>query len=163
MLRISKITDYGVVLCTHLAAAEGGGARNVRDLAADTRIPQPTAAKVLKRLGRAGLVESQRGAHGGYRLARAPERVTIAELIAALEGPIAVTECSTEETAGVCDFEGSCEVQINWQQINSAVEGALSSITLADMTKPSAPRLVSLARSAGEAERLRQAGDRPSG
>lgn len=163
MLRISKITDYGVVLCTHLATAEDGGARNVRDLAADTRIPQPTAAKVLKRLARAGVVESQRGAHGGYRLARAPERVTIAELIAALEGPIAVTECSTEETAGVCDFEGSCEVQINWQQINSAVEGALSSITLADMTKPSAPRLVGLARSADEAEQLRRAEDRPSG
>lgn len=155
MLRISKITDYGIVLCTHLAAADEGDARNVRDLAADSGIPQPTAAKVLKRLARGGFVESQRGAHGGYRLSRPARRVTIAELIAALEGPIAVTECSTEQTAGICDYEGQCEVQVNWQQINSAVEAALSSITLADMAKPSPPPLVSISRSAEEAERRR--------
>lgn len=156
MLRISKLTDYGVVLSTELAL-RAGEALAVRDLATTTGIPEPTAAKVLKVLVRAGVLESVRGARGGYRLRRDPRVVSVAEVIEALEGPIAVTECSTDETAGSCAHEGACGVQANWQRINAAVQHALAQISLADMTRPAFAGLVSLARSSAEAERLRAA------
>jgi FeS assembly SUF system regulator len=155
MLRISKMTDYAVVLATHLAAAEGPHA--ARDLALQTQIPEPTASKVLKKLARAGVVVSQRGAKGGYALARPPQRIGIHEVIEALEGPIAVTECSDETTESFCEYETNCGVRANWQRINLAVQNALSQITLADMAVPGTPELVSLLRSSKEAERLRAA------
>ena len=132
MLRISKLTDYGVVLATHLAALDG--ARSVRVLAEETGVPQPTTAKVLKRLGQAGLVTSTRGAHGGYALARPADAISIGEVITALEGPIAVTEC-TDDTTDACAHEPSCGVRGNWQKINEAVQTALAGISLADMTR----------------------------
>ena len=90
MLRISKMTDYAVVLATHLAAVEGPHA--ARDLALHTQIPEPTASKVLKKLARAGVVVSQPGAKGGYALARPAAQVGIHEVIEAIEGPIAVKQ-----------------------------------------------------------------------
>ena len=144
MLRISKLTDYAVVIATHLAACPQ--AHNVRDLALETRIPQPTVSKVLKRLARHGLVVSQRGVHGGYRLARAADAINVAEVIAALEGPIAVTECSNHVLRG-CEYEGGCGVQAHWQRINTAVHDALSGITLADMARPDVRGLVSITSS----------------
>ena len=159
MLRISKMTDYAVVLATHLAAVEGAHA--ARDLAVQTQIPEPTASKVLKKLARAGLVSSQRGATGGYALARRAEQIGVNEVIEAIEGPIAVTECSDESTDSSCEYETSCGVRANWQRINLAVQRALSEITLADMGYPGATELVSIARSAKEAERRRTAA--PSG
>jgi FeS assembly SUF system regulator len=155
MLRISKIADYGIVLTTRMARVAGGHPRAVRDLAAETGIPQPTASKVLKGLARQGLVESHRGAHGGYRLARTAEQISVADVISALEGPIAVTECTSSVESGQCDHEGVCEVQVSWQQINAAVRGALASVTLADMAHDDGTTLVPIARSAEEAERLR--------
>jgi FeS assembly SUF system regulator len=155
MLRISKMTDYAVVLATHLAAAEGPHA--ARDLAVQTQIPEPTASKVLKKLARAGVVISQRGAKGGYALARSPEHVGVNEVIEAIEGPIAVTECSDDTTDSSCEYETSCGVRANWQRINVAVHRALSEITLADMAFPGASGLVSIARSSTEAERMRAA------
>ncbi len=146
MLRISKLTDYGVVLATHLAAWPDGRTLAVRDLAKCTGIPQPTASKVLKLLGRAGIVEAQRGAHGGYRLTRAPEDITIAEVISAVEGPIGVTECATEVSA--CEFEPKCDVRTNWQRINQAVQHALEGIRLSDMILPNRPELVRIGRAA---------------
>jgi FeS assembly SUF system regulator len=160
MLRISKLTDYGVVLATHMAQAESAEPRTVRELAAETHIPQPTVGKVLKLLARGGVVESQRGARGGYRLARAPASTTIAEVIEALEGPIAVTECTSDDGTESCAHEGVCEVQGNWQRINDAVHTALSAITLAAMGTPGAA-LVPLALSAGEARRHRRAQPAP--
>jgi len=153
MLRISKMTDYAVVLATHMAAAEGPHA--ARDLALHTQIPEPTASKVLKKLARAGVVTSQRGAKGGYALARAPQQIGIHEVIEAIEGPIAVTECSDESNESFCEYETSCGVRANWQRINSAVQSALSEITLAEMAIPGTAELVSLVRSGTEADRLR--------
>ncbi len=146
MLRISKLTDYAVVLATELSAGVEERAQGVRELALRTGIPQPTASKVLKKLARAGIVASQRGVHGGYLLARPAEAITVAEIIAALEGPIAVTECSTDETAGACDYEGACGTQANWQRINLAVQRALEDISLAEMAGPQAQELVQLGR-----------------
>lgn len=147
------MTDYAVVLATHLAAAEGPHA--ARDLALHTQIPEPTASKVLKKLARAGVVASQRGAKGGYALARPAERIGIHEVIEAIEGPIAVTECSDDTSDSSCEYETSCGVRANWQRINLAVQQALSEITLAEMAVPGTAELVSLARSGHEANRLR--------
>lgn len=149
------MTDYAVMLASHLAAAEGPHA--ARDLALQTQIPEPTASKVLKKLARAGVVVSQRGAKGGYALARPPQRIGIHEVIEALEGPIAVTECSDETTESACEYETNCGVRANWQRINLAVQSALSQITLADMAVPGTTELVSLLRSSKEAERSRAA------
>ncbi len=141
MLRISKMTDYGVVLATHLAGLDGP--RSVRALAGETGIPQPTAAKVLKALGAADLVVSTRGALGGYALARSAGAITIGEVITALEGPIAVTECTDDLSETACMHETNCGVRANWQKINEAVESALSHISLADMAR-STLRLVTI-------------------
>ncbi|MDH4282067.1 MAG: SUF system Fe-S cluster assembly regulator [Myxococcales bacterium] len=156
MLRISKMTDYAVVLATQLAAAEGPHA--ARDLAAQTQIPEPTASKVLKKLTRAGVVTSHRGVKGGYALARPPQHIGVNEVIEAIEGPIAVTECSDETADSICEYETNCGVRANWQRINLAVQAALSTITLADMALPGATELVLLARSSKEAERARNLG-----
>jgi FeS assembly SUF system regulator len=155
MLRISKMTDYAVMLATHLAAAEGPHA--ARDLAVQTQIPEPTASKVLKKLARAGVVISQRGAKGGYALARPAEQIGVNEVIEAIEGPIAVTECSDDTTDSSCEYETNCGVRANWQRINVAVHRALSEITLADMGFPGTAELVSIARSSKEAEQMRAA------
>lgn len=156
MLRISKLADYAIVLSTHLGSRAGAIA--VSDLALGTGIPQPTVSKVLKALARAGLVASQRGAHGGYRLARPAVEITVADIIGALEGPISVTECADDSPEHSCEREPSCGVRANWQRINAAVQGALEGITLSDMAEPEMPTLVRLTRSAHEAERLRGEG-----
>lgn len=150
------MTDYAVVLATHLATAAGPHA--ARDLAVQTQIPEPTASKVLKKLARTGVVISQRGAKGGYALARSPEEIGVNEVIEAIEGPIAVTECSDETTDSLCEYETNCGVRANWQRINVAVHKALSEITLADMAFPGTAELVSIARSSQEAERMRATG-----
>jgi len=156
MLRISRMTDYAVVLATHLAATKRPHA--ARDLSVQTQIPEPTASKVLKQLSRAGVVASRRGTRGGYALARPAAEISIHEVIQAIEGPIAVTECSDETTDSLCEYETNCGARANWQRINVAVHQALSQITLADMAFPSADTLITIALSSKEAERARLSG-----
>jgi len=139
VLRIAKLTDYATVLLTTMAA-EHDTQFSAADLAARSRVEAPTTAKVLKSLANAGLVESRRGAGGGYRLARAPAAITIADVVAAMEGPIGMTECAVEE--GSCNHEGYCGVQANWRRISVAIEAALRAVTLADMLpKPALRRI----------------------
>ena len=159
MLRISRMTDYAVVLATYMAATKGPHA--ARDLAVQTQIPEPTTSKVLKQLSRAGVVASRRGAKGGYTLARPGYEIGIHEVIQAIEGPIAVTECSDETTDSLCEYETNCGARANWQRINVAVHEALSQITLTDMAFPSADALITIARSGDEAERARLSGSPP--
>jgi len=132
MLRVSKLTDYATVVMTCLAA--GDGVMSAQALAERARLELPTVSKLLKQLAQAGLVASTRGINGGYRLARAPERITIADVVTAMEGPIGMTECSAH--AGACGHEPHCGVRVNWQRINHAIAGALASVTLADMLHP---------------------------
>lgn len=155
MLRISRLTDYAVVLATELGRHEVPVA--VSDLSARTDIPAPTASKVLKTLAKAGVVVSARGATGGYRLASSAARMPIVRVIEAIEGPIAVTECADAETT--CEHGRSCDVRANWQRINRAVHDALAAITIADMTSPTIDggKLVPLLRSARDAEIHRSA------
>ncbi len=140
MMRITKQTDYGIVLLTHMA---GGSDRryNAPDLAAEARLPLPMVSKILKLLTREGVLLSHRGVKGGYSLARPSTTISMAEIIAALEGPIAITECVDGD--GDCVFQSLCPVRSNWHRINEAVLIALQGITLAEMAVPLSP-LVSL-------------------
>lgn len=140
------MADYGVVLATRLATLSGEELRSVTALAGETGIPQPTVGKILKLLGREGLLASTRGAQGGYRLSRRPEDVNVADVIAALEGPIGVTECGIQEEHQDCDLSLQCDVRGNWRLINRAILTALEGISLAEMAAPAAPVLVALGR-----------------
>lgn len=137
MLRMSRLTDYGVVLLAHLAASEPGTTHNARQLAGEARLPAPVVSKILKALTHAGLLVSYRGTKGGYGLAREPERISVAEIVAALEGPIAVTECSIGP--GSCDHEVSCVVRSPWMRINQAISEVLDRVTLAELVQPHGP------------------------
>lgn len=133
MLKLSKLSDYATVLATAMAA-DPSRTHAATELAALAHVSAPTAAKLLKLLAKGGLVESVRGAHGGYRLSRAPEAITVADVIAAVEGPIAVTECSENHSG--CSIEASCSTRANWRLINRAIRGALEAVTLAQMAVP---------------------------
>jgi FeS assembly SUF system regulator len=137
VLRITRQTDYGVILLTHLAERPGR-VYNASEMAAETGLPVPMAGKVLKTLARAGVLASQRGARGGYSLARPPEAITMAEVITALEGPIALTECIAQGP-GECGQESACRTRGNWHHINAAVYHALAHISLAEMARPAPP------------------------
>ena len=119
-------------------AARPGSLVQAPDMALVTGLPVPTVAKTLKRLVQAGLVESQRGTKGGYALMRDAADIPVTEIITAVDGPIALTDCIVEED-GVCEIEALCPTRTNWKQINDAVVGALRNITLADMTPQMAP------------------------
>jgi len=133
MLRPSKLADYATVIMTGLAR-DPARLRNAADLASETHLAVPTVSKILKRLLRGGLLVSIRGAHGGYRLARSPADITMAEIIAALEGPLNLTDCAAHN--GRCGIESLCHVRGNWLRINLAVQQALEGVTLAAMAEP---------------------------
>jgi FeS assembly SUF system regulator len=138
MLKMSRLTDYGTGVLAYLAGA-GQTPHSTSEVAEQTGLPPATVGKVLKLLTRAGLVVSQRGAQGGYRLARPPQAISAAEVINALEGPLALTECA--QATGSCDFEASCLVGGAWQRINIAIRRALSDITLAELASLEAGKL----------------------
>lgn len=133
MLKLSKLADYATVLMT-LVAREPQRLHNGLELAERSNLPAPTVAKLLKSLARGGLLQSLRGAHGGYRLARPPERISVADIIAALEGPIGVTECASHP--GDCTLESACSTRANWRLINVAIREALEAVSLAQMAVP---------------------------
>lgn len=136
MLRISRLTDYGTVLLAHLAAHQATVC-SASDVAQATGIALPTVSKLLKLLARAGLVTSTRGASGGYRLARAPQEISAADVIDALEGPVSITECSASD--GDCEHESVCSVGGAWQRINVAIRRALRDVTLNDLVCANSP------------------------
>jgi FeS assembly SUF system regulator len=135
MIRMTKLTDYGIVLLTHIARNPERSTRNAPELALAAHLPLPTVSKILKILAREKLLVPHRGAKGGFSLARAPEEITIADVINALEGPIALTECSAHGSER-CGIETLCPVSTNWRRINRAVRDALSGITIAEMATP---------------------------
>ena len=134
MMRISKLTDYGIVLLAHVARDPSGQLHSARDLAERARLPLPTVSKLLKAFVGAGILVSHRGTRGGYALARPPEQVTVSEIIASVEGPIAITECGSG--AGQCGLESGCATRSNWGRISRTVQSALEALTLADMAHP---------------------------
>jgi len=132
MIRLTKQADYGIVLLTQLAST---GQAPATELALQTHLPGPMVSKILKLLARSGLLVSHRGVRGGYELGRSAAEISVADVILALEGPIALTECS-EHSDHECSYEAFCRVRENWQRINRAVREALENITIADMARP---------------------------
>ena len=130
MLKMSRLTDYGTGVLAYLAGA-GARPHSTNEVAELTGLPAATVSKILKLLTRAGLVTSHRGAQGGYALARPAAEITAAEVIDALEGPVALTECSIEDRS--CQLEASCLVGNAWQRINVAIRRALDEISLAEL------------------------------
>lgn len=156
MLKMSRLTDYGTGVLAYLASA-GDRPHSTSEVAELTGLPGATVSKVLKLLTRAGLVTSHRGAQGGYVLSRPAADITAAEVIDALEGPVALTACSIED--GSCDLEALCLVGNAWQRINIAIRHALDEISLAELASMQAghrPRvdLRNLASSPGKMARL---------
>jgi FeS assembly SUF system regulator len=130
VLRISKLTDYATVILATLAR-DAAQLHTAADVARSCHIATPTASKLLKQLQRARLVESTRGLHGGYRLARPARQISAANILEALEGPLALTECATHDSR--CDLQSHCAVGGNWQRINHAIHQSLEEITLAEL------------------------------
>lgn len=136
MVKLGKLTDYGLVLMTCIARSEGVAAqRTARDLASESKLPLSTVSKLLKELLQSGLLLSHRGTKGGYLLARQPHQISVIDIIAAIEGPMALTECSAD-ISGLCNLEVSCPIKSNQRVINQAVRGVLEKITLADLVQP---------------------------
>jgi FeS assembly SUF system regulator len=136
MIILSKMADYGVIVATHLAA-HPERLLNAAVLSAETRLPPATVAKVLKSLAHAGIVLGARGVAGGYRLARPAASVSIADVVAAIDGEIGMTQCSVH--APSCERTHFCPTRPHWNRINLAVGEALAAVTLADMAVPALP------------------------
>ena len=130
MFKVNKLTDYATVVLIEIARSNV--VRSSQHLSVRTGIPLPTVAKLMKSLSKAGLTQSQRGASGGYILGRGPGDITIADVIQAVEGPIALTACA-DTSEEHCSIESVCPVQGKWNKVNTAVRAALSEVTLADM------------------------------
>ena len=130
MFRLNRLTDYAVVVMSQMALR--GETRSAQQISDDTGVPLPTVAKLLNLLGHAKLVASQRGAAGGYTLSAEPEEISVAQIIQALEGPIALTAC-VDGATDTCDAESFCPMRGNWNKVNGAIREALTAVSLADM------------------------------
>ncbi|MCW8331428.1 SUF system Fe-S cluster assembly regulator [Photobacterium sp. SDRW27] len=130
MLRVSKLTDYGSVLMSYMAR-HPEQIFSTACLARAVYLPPTTVSKLLKILHSNGLVLSTRGKNGGYRLAFPAQQITLAQIVNALEGKVAITECSVKE--GLCHIEDHCEIRDNWRGINRVIYDSLSQVTLQDM------------------------------
>ena len=136
MVRVTKLTDYATVVMTVLAARPGE-VLSAAELADRAGLEATTVSKLLKPLAQAGLVASQRGVHGGYRLSRDAAQISLIEIVEAMEGPLAMTECSQHESH--CGIAHQCGVRANWRLINDVVADALRGVTLAQMLRPPSP------------------------
>ena len=134
MLRITKQADYAIVLMGQFVTNNGSITYTARDLSGSTGIPLPMVGKILKALVHHNLLTSQRGVKGGYTLARPPQSISVDQIIAALDGPIALTSCSVHE--GDCQHETLCSTKTNWTRINAAILTTLRTMSLADMVRP---------------------------
>jgi FeS assembly SUF system regulator len=130
MLRISRLTDYATVILAALAS-EPQRVQTAASLAEQTRIAAPTVSKLLKQLQRSGLVTSTRGLHGGYQLARPAAQISVAAILDALEGPVALTDCAAGH--GYCEIEETCRVGRVWQRLNLVIRRALHEVSLAQL------------------------------
>ena len=131
MIRLNKMTDYAVVMLSHLAV-DVDRVVTATELARGSVLPLPSVSKLMKQLSRAGILTSQRGASGGYRLGRAPKDISIADIVTILEGPIALTAC-IEGADTSCDAIPQCSLSGHWNQVNHAIQVALDSVSLADL------------------------------
>ncbi len=132
MLRLSKLTDYAVVVLVQLS--RGDACQTAPGIARSTGVPEPTVAKVLKALAAARIVTSQRGARGGYSLSLPADAIDVASVVTAMEGPIALVAC-VEGSGKDCEAHHLCPVQGRWDVVNTAIRTALSAISLTDLDR----------------------------
>ena len=153
MIRITRETDFGIVLLGEMSRHGAGQSHSARQAAEWTGISLPMTSKILKRLARGGLVTSNRGARGGYALAQRLERVSLADVIEALEGPIGLVECVAHP--GLCEQEPHCRSSVNWKRVNQVVLDALRQVPVSEMVcgDSPAPALVKLERRTAGATR----------
>lgn len=130
MLRISKLTDYATVILACLATRDER-LYTATELAELTHLSPATVSKLLKKLNQGGLLSSGRGSHGGYQLAKPAAKISAAAILDALEGPFALTECSSAHSN--CSIAGSCHVGHSWQRVNAAIRHALNDVSLAQL------------------------------
>lgn len=140
MIRITRETDYALVALAEMDQHGTGQAHAAREVAGWVGLSVPMAAKILKALARAGLLTSNRGARGGYVLARRLETISIGDVIRAMEGPIGLVECVANP--GACEQESNCPTRVNWQRVNQVVEGALERVPVSEMVERCAPALI---------------------
>lgn len=138
MIRVSRLTDYAVLILTHIAKEDlkfqNGPIRvlNARDLSLRTHLPLPTVGKILKELSHSKILLSVRGVRGGYRLARPARDLSISDIVSAMEGPIAVTDCA--HGVAQCALQETCGTKTHWRMINDVVVKALKSVSLLDLS-----------------------------
>ena len=132
MIRISRMADYGVVALSFMAR-DTDTFYSAAVIAERTGVPLPSASKLLKLLVNNGVLVSRRGAAGGYSLARSPQAISVADLVIAVDGPIALADCLQEASGSVCGLEGFCAVRGPWQKVSDAIRVALEEVTLADI------------------------------
>lgn len=136
MIKLSRMADYAVVLMTHLALTLEDGLQSAHDISSAVNLSEATVGKLLKQLQHAGLLQSERGLKGGYKLARQIENITIADIVTAVDGPIAITECTQESDLSDCNLEALCPTRVGWHRINDAVKQAFESVTLQEILSP---------------------------
>lgn len=132
-MRLSNLADYAVITMSAAAGHCGGVRTSASELAEETGLPKPTVQKLVSKLTSAGLLRSVRGANGGLQLARPAAAITVADIVEAVEGPIALTACIDH---GECDFEVGCTMKPHWPIINNALRGALAAISLDQLRNP---------------------------
>jgi len=134
-MRLTHLADYAVVIMTAAARAPAGVRLSASALAEGTGVPLPTAQKLMGKLGAAGLLGSVRGASGGFTLARSPAAISLADIIEAVEGPIAMTQCSGSDEASDCALDARCRVKPHMSIVSKAVRGALAGVTLEELAR----------------------------
>ena len=135
MLKLTKKADYGLMAMKHLAEHAHNGACSAKDVAESYGIPPEVLAKILQRLTKAGLLQSQHGINGGYTLARAANEISAYEVIRAIDGPLFITSCIT--VRGECDQTQRCTIREPLRKVNRSIEEVLKKIKIAEMTEAS--------------------------
>lgn len=133
MIKLGKLTDYAVTVLGEIARMDDKAA-SAHALAGKTGLPEPTVAKVLKACAQGGLIVSQRGANGGYSLAKTAAEISIADIITAMEGPIAIVSC-VDGSPELCRVDATCCMKGRWEKVNRAIKGALEDVSLSDMAE----------------------------
>ncbi len=134
MIKVSKMADYAVVILGVLARGDGA-LMTANTIAQESGLPEPSVAKILKLAAGSDILQSIRGANGGYKLARTAQQITVADIVTAVDGPIALTAC-VDGGQESCSYEARCPVRGRWDGVNRAIKTALASVTLADMALP---------------------------
>jgi FeS assembly SUF system regulator len=135
-MRLTHLADYAVVMMTAAARREPGERLSASGLAEETGVPLPTAQKLMGKLASAGLLTSSRGAGGGFALAKPGQEISLADVIEAVEGPIAMTQCSGSDEVSDCALDARCRLKPHMNVVSNAVRGALGAVTLQSLASP---------------------------